>query len=82
MIKASAKGRDGRSYLIIGLSHANLDKLRSDGTGGFIKILGAEMKLPIDVIITAGENETTLAHELAEFIGPDTEVHIAEKLKQ
>lgn len=80
MIKASATGRDGRSYLVIGLSHANLDKLRADGTRGYIKIVGAEMQLPIDVI-TAGETEASLTHDLAEFIGPDTKVRISKKLK-
>lgn len=82
MIKASATGRNGRSYLIIGLSHANLDKLRADGTQGFIKINGDEMQLPIDVIITAGETETTLAADLSEFIGPDTKVHVSKKVAQ
>ena len=81
MIKASATGRDGKSYLIVGLSYANLDKLRADGTSGFIKINGAEMNLAVDVIITAGETEASLAHDLEQFIGPDTKVHISEKLK-
>jgi hypothetical protein len=82
MIKATATGKDGRSYLLVGLSHANLDRLRADGTSGFIKIVGAEMGLPVDVIITAGETEASLASDLAELIGPDTKVHVSEKLKQ
>lgn len=81
MIKASATGKDGQSYLIVGLSHANLDRLRADGTDGFIKIKGAEMGLPLDVIITAGETEATLAHALEGLIGTDTKVVISEKLK-
>lgn len=80
MLKATAKGKNG-TVLILGLSHANLDKLRADGTNGFIRIVGAEMGLPIDIMITAGETEAALAHDLDDLIGPDTEVHVSSKLK-
>lgn len=80
MIKATATG-NGKTFLVVGLSHANLDKLRADGTNGFIKIDGAEMDIPIDVIITAGETEATLAHDLASLIGPNTKVTVLRRAR-
>ena len=80
MLKATAKGKNG-TVLIIGLSHANLDKLRADGTDGFIRIVGTEMDLLIDIMITAGETEAAMAHDLGYLIGPDTEDYISSKLK-
>ena len=83
MIKAAAfSKKTGRTILLIGLSHANLDRLRADGLNGFIKINGEEMKMPVDVIITAAETESVLAEGLSDLIGPDTEVKVDPKLKQ
>lgn len=81
MIKATATGKNGRKYLVIGLSHRNLDRLRADGLKGFIKIEGKEMDLPIDILITAAETEAVITHALGDLIGPDTKVHMSEKLK-
>jgi hypothetical protein len=36
MIKAVAKGADGKVHIFLGLSWANLDRLRADGLDGFI----------------------------------------------
>ena len=81
MIIASATGVDGRKYLVIGLSNANLDRLRADGMNGFIKIDGKEMNLPIDMLISAGSDETSMTRAFAALIGPETRVHISEKVK-
>lgn len=82
MIKCISKLPDGRPLVTLGLSFANLDRLRADGLKGCIRINGAEIGIPVDIIITAGETEAVMADALAEFIGPDTVVHVAEKLKQ
>jgi len=85
MIKATATrfGADGtRKLLIIGLSYANLDKLRADGMDGFIRINGEEMGLPVDVLITAGETEAIMSEKLLGCSGPETKIHISDKLKQ
>lgn len=81
MVKFTATWKNGRTLLGLGLSHNNLDKLRSDGTNGFINIDGEQMGLPFDVIITAAATEQILAEHFAEFVGPDTEVLISDKLK-
>lgn len=82
MVKMSAKAEDGRTILVLGLSHANLDRLRADGLKGFIKVEGKDFDLPCDVILTAGETEAAIATALQEFIGPDTKVTISQRLKQ
>ena len=75
MIKATATG-NGRTILLLALSHANLDRLREDGLEGFIKILGEEVGIgKIDIMITAGETEAAIAKGLKRFIGPDTIIH-------
>lgn len=72
----------GRQILLIGLSHRNLDKLRADGLKGHVKINGDEVGIAgWDLMITAGESEAAIAHALQEFIGPETKVHVDEKLK-
>jgi hypothetical protein len=70
MIKAVARGKDGKHILLIGLSYENLDRLREDGLKGFIPI--KDLGLPIDIIITAGPTEDDIANGLRKFIGPDT----------
>jgi hypothetical protein len=82
MMKATMTAGDGRKILLLGLSHANLDRLRADGMSGFIEIKGKDMGIPIDVVITAGVNEAEMAAAMAAFVGPDTDVRMDEKLKQ
>jgi len=82
MLKATAKSKDGHTVLVLGLSHKNLDKLRVDGLNGFIKVLGTEVGIPVDIIITASETEASLAEGFKQFIGPETKVHVSDKLKQ
>jgi hypothetical protein len=82
VIKARLTGHDGAGILLLGLSHANLDKLRADGMKGFIKIKAADIGgAPFDIMSTAAPSEADMADMLSEFIGPETKVHIDEKLK-
>lgn len=67
--------------ILIGLSHANLDKLRADGTKGYIRVAGADIASPIDIIITAAPTEAHLLEAMSDMIGPDTKVRIDERLK-
>lgn len=73
MLKATAT-LNGRRVLIVGLSFKNLDKFRAEPGDTFIKIDGAAMGLPIDVIISFGETEA-----MGKL--PNTIVHVDEKLK-
>lgn len=80
MIKFTAQGHE-RPLFGIGLSFGNLDKFRAQPGDTFIKIEGPEIDLPFDVIIFSGRTEAELAEMMMQFIGPDTKLHIAEKLK-
>lgn len=81
MIKAIGKGANGRDLLILGLAFGNLDKFRAEPRSTHIKINGKEMGLPVDVMIFSAETDSALAAFMAEFIGPDTKVHINDRLK-
>lgn len=81
MIKASAKGPDGRTILVIGLSFGNLDKFREAPGDTFIKINGREMGMSSDVMIFSGATEADCAASIAEFIGPKTKVTTSDRLK-
>lgn len=83
MMKARIKGTKGEDLVLLGLSFANLDRLRADGLKGFIKISAADIGgAPFDIMITAAPTEADMAVMMAEFIGPHTKVHIDDKLKQ
>jgi hypothetical protein len=81
MIKATAKGSDGRTLLVLGLSFRNLEKFRAEPGDTFIKIDGKAMGLPIDVLLFSGETEAHMAETMRGSIGPDTIVHVDPKLK-
>jgi hypothetical protein len=81
MIKATAVQPDGRTLLILGLSFGNLAKFRDEPGDTFIKVNGALMDLPIDVLIFSGKTEAHLAELMKDAIGPNTIVHIDSKLK-
>jgi len=72
MIKAIAHGTDGRDILVIGLSFGNLSKFRAEPGDTYIRIDGAEMGLPMDVMIISGETEADMAETLKGGIGADT----------
>lgn len=78
----TATAADGRTVVVLALSHRNLDRLRADGLKGFIKVNGKDIGVPVDIMITAGETEASMADALQEFIGPDTKVHVSDRLKQ
>lgn len=80
MIKACMKLKDGGEIVVIGLSYANLDRLRTDGLDGFIKIERAD-GFPVEIVITAAETEHAMMDFFGRFIGPDTKVKIDERLK-
>jgi len=82
MIKAVAIGDDGKTIITLGLSFANLDKLRADALDGFIKITGKDIGVPVDILIFAGESEAVLTEFMKDYIGPDTVLHVSGKLKQ
>lgn len=82
MLKALAKGTDGRTVLAIGLSFANLDKFRQQPGDTFIRIEGAAHDMPFDVMIFSGESEAHLAQLIESLIGPETNVTISPKLRQ
>lgn len=82
MLKIRATMGDDREVLILGLSHANLDRLRADGLKDFIEIKGAELGLPVDILITAAATNEALFAAFESGIGPETKVHLGEKLKQ
>lgn len=79
MIKATAKGADGRDLLVIGLSFGNLDRFREQPGDTFIRIDGKEIGLPVDVVIFSGETEAKLSEYIP--IGPGTKVNVSDRLK-
>lgn len=82
MIKAAMIADSGKKILLIGLSHGNLDQLRTNGLKGCIKVEGDAIGWPgYEIIITAGETEVLIAESLSEFIGPDTKINISQRLK-
>ena len=81
MLKAMATDGTGRKILVIGLSFGNLDKFRAEPGDTFIRIIGRELGLPIDIMLISGETEAHMAETLAGGIGPDTKVHISRRSK-
>jgi hypothetical protein len=81
MIKASAKGRDGRAILVIGLSFGNLDKFRAEPGETYIKIDGREMGMSSDVMIFSGATEADCAETIKGFVGPKTKTTVSGRLK-
>jgi hypothetical protein len=77
MIKAMATDGTGKKVLVLGLSFANLDKFRAEPGDTYIRIIGRELGLPIDIMLISGETEAHLAETLAGGIGPDTKVHVS-----
>jgi|GEM_PF-2063056 len=72
MIKASAKGGDGKPLLILGLSRKNTEMLLA---GRPISVeLKAFTGLVGTVLLMAGETEQDIMRELSPLMGPDTRV--------
>lgn len=69
---------DGRELLILGLSHENLTRLKSEKP---IAFRGDTVGLPgIEILIFAGETEQSMARDMAEFVGPNTRVSISKRV--
>ena len=81
MLKAMATDGTGRKILVIGLSFGNLDKFRAEPGDTFIRIIGRELGLPIDIMLMSGETEAHMAETIAGGIGPKTKVHISRRSK-
>jgi hypothetical protein len=65
MIKATGKGPTGKDTLFVGLSFGNLDRFRAEPLETYIRISGAEMGLPFDVLIFSGRTEAEMADMIA-----------------
>ena len=76
MIKAVARTQNGREVLMIGLSFGNLDKFKAEPGDSYIEIKGADVGLPVDVLIFSGETEQAMARSVASLIGPETKVRV------
>jgi hypothetical protein len=80
MMKIKARIGD-RELLVLGLSHANLDRLRADGLGGKIVIDGKELGLDVDIWITAAADEGVMLRSFQDGITAGTKLHIDKRLK-
>lgn len=69
------------NLILLGLSHANLDRLRADGLKGGISIKGEELGVAVDIFITAAPTEAHMLDAIAIRIGPETQVRVDKKLK-
>jgi hypothetical protein len=76
MIKATARLKDGRVLLVLGLSEGNVQHLKA-GQPIYFDIdalkLGPEDRLGI-VTVFYGETEATMQTSIKAMIGPETEV--------
>jgi len=70
MIKMTGKNeKTGQTAVMLGLSEGNLGQLRK---GRPIHIFGAEMGLPVDIVIFWGPTEDKLAEMCRPMVGPET----------
>jgi len=76
MIKAVARGGDGKPLLILGLSRKNTELLL-DGRPISIELMGLIGK-EATVLLMAGETEEAMHEQLKEFIGPETRIERSE----
>lgn len=71
MIKAAARGKDGKPLLILGLSRRNTELLLEG------RPISIELKRMTGIagtlLLIAAENEAVLAAQLAPFMGPNTQ---------
>lgn len=72
---------DGRPTVILGLSHANLNRLRVDGLAGHVKVDGVELEIPFDILITAAETEQVMLDAFEAGIRAGTKLRIDPRLK-
>jgi hypothetical protein len=72
MIKMRGEGAKGRPVIILGLSEANIDRLRE---GKPIHLHADDMGFVGEIVIFVGKDEATMARQMQPFIGPGTVVH-------
>ncbi|RPJ39493.1 MAG: hypothetical protein EHM35_02285 [Planctomycetaceae bacterium] len=68
MIKAAGISKDGRHFVLIGLSNMNISRLRE---GKPLHIFGAELGTSHDIIIAWGNTEDDITKELRPYFGRD-----------
>ncbi len=83
MLKMGGRGDvNGKpvELMIIGLSHHNLDELKK---GHPIKCRAADFGVTgdIEILIFSGKTEQAMAREMAEMVGPETDVKIDPRLR-
>ena len=78
MIKAKGLSATGRETVLIGLSYGNLERFRKQPMDTFIRIEGAEMELPFDILIFSGRTEAEMADWLTRALMPGAEANLIE----
>jgi hypothetical protein len=80
MIKFAFNDNEDRTHLGLGISRENVNRMIA---GKPIRVDLTELGLAPNgsILIFFGETERELQQQLAEFIGPDTKVHIDPRLK-
>jgi hypothetical protein len=81
MLKVTLPGKDGRTKLYLGLSFANLDRLRAQPLDTYVEIDGRELNLSVDVVLFSGRNEAEMSELVIGGIGPNTKVSVHDRLK-
>lgn len=75
MIKATARGADGRQLVVLGITDKNIEKMRE---GLPIHVLGEEVGVPgCTLYIITGKDEAALTKTLGPLIHP-TETHVVD----
>ena len=74
MIKARGTGPDGRTVLILGLSHGNLDRLRANDP---IQFDGAPYGFDGNIVIFAGKDEFAMG-AMIQGKNPGIRTHLEE----
>lgn len=74
---------DGETIVVIGLSHANLDRLRADGLAGSIEIKGEDLDIPfpLRIFVTAAEDEQEMLRAFEKGVHAGTKLRIDPRLK-
>lgn len=79
MIRASAKGRDGKPLLILGLTDQNIERLKA-GQPVHVAAGSVEDGVQVSVVILHGPTEHHLMNTLRGFIGLDTRMRLDPRL--
>jgi hypothetical protein len=83
MLKMGGSGhKDGKPvrFIVFGLSHKNLEELKAKHPIT-CSIRDFKIDADIDIIIFSGETEQSMQREMAELVGPETDVQIDPRLR-